>query len=725
MVDTTASELIENHTLAYGQSVILNKFPTVVDGLKRSHIRILWSLRDDHGPRNTDQLVSATRGIHPHGDASIFKTVVRMSQSFNYSPTILTYHGEVGSYSGDNPAAGRYTEISTSDFAKDVFFKDIDLKALEKQLLPNLHDYEPVSFVPALPTALILSNVTLGFGFSSKTASLNLRNVCDLTVAYIKHMKAYPTREFDYLPHIEKLIPDFPLDGAIINYEQLLNAYKKGDFKKPILMEGTVNLSSSMIRIRTLGFGNPFKDIEENINEKRKDKKENWFNKNIISVDDISEDMCFGDLQIVVKKTVNIFEAWSIISKFVGYTSAFHPVPNYTTKEGFIKECSYINILYEWYQKRYNILLGTKKYQLTRLTNDIRQIEALLIVCDTKEKTDRVIHVMRSNDTIDGGAKILCAEFNISSYQARYLYDAGFKTLVTAVKEELLQKYEELKQKRLVLKESFSFVPEEMIETLQIIKKKHGIDRITLIAEYIGYVKIGMGCIQFRTIDEIYEILKNFSRETCEIYLYEGNYKLAYDFNNKQINANVKILTGVIYNLKKSPESIYTVWLNDQSGCVVSGFIHDKDNQNLLYTSRDSNVIYRDGTLSTVDITKELTKRKTISSGIQTKIIYAYPVTKSPITYIAIFSTTTPNLIVLHKVTADTKKIAINPTGTLKILSTVNDEWFINIDKSFVQRVAVNTLYIKDLAAFFEDKTQIRIDLAKNSVKSNKILEFL
>ena len=285
----SASEFINRALLVYGKSMVHASIPNMIDGLKPVHRRILVSVREIKDEFKSLRLIANTLETHPYGDNSIYHAAARIGQTFEYNPPLLTFEGSCGTYSEPRPADARYTSECVSEFTKDVFFKGIEFKALPKKTDEGLDGYEPVHLIPSIPIALVYANNSIGYGKSSYTIPHSLSDVCDLVVAFCQHQKLQPLKPFNYVEHVEKFIPEFPIDGILTNYDDLIVAYRGGNFEKRICLDGTVTLTVDEIHIRTLPYGVPFSSLNLKIEDLMRDKG-SWFDQHIQSVKSLKEE---------------------------------------------------------------------------------------------------------------------------------------------------------------------------------------------------------------------------------------------------------------------------------------------------------------------------------------------------------------------------------------------------------------------------------------------------
>lgn len=713
-----ASDLIHKHLLEFGRSIIESQTPNSVDGLKPVHRRILITANGKFNQViKSDKFVGETRELHPHGPSSIYDAAVRMGQSFEYNPPLLDFRSESagGTYANPKAGADRYTKFRVPEFTYDVFFKGIEYKALPKKRDESLMSYEILYFAPAIPTALLYANNSIGYAYSSYTVPHNLGDICDLVVAFAEHKKVSPTKPFDYVKHVEKFLPDFPIQGILTNPEELIEAYRKGDFNRKICLDGEVRLTSDAIYVKTLPYGVSFHELEKTVQLLMSEKK-SWFDLNLLSVKDISNEYDCGDVIIRVKRGVNVFEAWDVIKKKIRFSSTISPIPNYN-EAGYAVNISQPNLLDIWYDVRRNILISSKKIKIMGLTEDIRKLEALLIICD---HVDDCIKLIRNN-TRENGVLELMKRFDLTNFQASYLSGAKLNTLALDSKDELENKKASLDQQLNEVRDSFAKIPDEIAKDALLIKKKYNTPRKTRIPDYLGYVKIGGGCIQYESVKEIVQIIEDFPKDTMEIHVYDGPHLYKVSGNNKLERGSIpKITTGDIYGLKNN--QVITVNISDGTACCVKGFVPGLREEGYFYTTPRSRVIYRNGEIKTVDVTEEISLRKTICRGASTNIIYVYPDTKQE-HYVIALNTSTPNVIVIQKVSSDQSRVGMSPTGDVMVIHALDKHIFLNMPQKYLNRNTTKVVEITNVETLLNGKDQVRIDIGTTSIKSNKMIK--
>jgi hypothetical protein len=726
MVDQiSASDLVHQNLQQFARSMVKAAHPSAVDGLKPVLRRIIDAVRDTKGQIKSLRLVALTIENHPHGDDSIYDAAARLGQTFEYNPTLLTFDSAVGTYNSPRPADKKYTKEELSAFAWDVFFEGIEYKAIPKQVNAILSGLEPIHLVPAIPTALLFANSSIGYGESSYTVSHNLADVCDLVVEFCRHQKTRPMEPFDHTRHTEKFLPDFPSICTLTNYRELLAAYKRGRFTHKIRLDGEVELTAEAIHIKALPYGVPFKGLDQKI-EALMSEKGSWFDRNIQSVMDISKGNS-GDVCVKLKRGVNAFEAWELLRKKIMFSGSVCPIANYNDG-GYVVPVSQPNLLQVWYAARYNILVSTKKLKITKLTEELRKVEARLIVCD---HIDAVLGILRGSTNKALAVERLQASYDLTLFQAEYLAEAPLHILTTSSKPDLLKRKTDLETSLRELRDSFGKIPDEMAAVAQAIKKKYPTPRRTKIPAYVGYVRIGGGCIQIDTVDEIPGIIEAFPKDALEIYIYDGPFQYRVTETGKlEMGAIPKITTGDIYGLKADLESnprsdrVITVNFADGAACCVKGFIPGLRKEGYFYTTPRSKVIQRNGVIRTVDVASEFSLRKTICRGAATDVIYVYPEPKGD-HYVIALNTTTPNVIAIQRVSPEKAKIAMNPKGTVRVVHCTSKHFFLNIPPEFLNRNTTRVVEFIDLDQVLAGNDQARLDIGTTDVKKNKHIRLL
>ncbi len=233
IIRTEYSELMKKSYLDYAMSVIISRaLPDVRDGLKPVQRRTLYDMHElgiryDKPYRKCARIVGDTMGkYHPHGDSSIYESLVVMSQDFKKGMPLIDGHGNFGSIEGDGAAAMRYTEARLEKFAQDIFLTDLDKDVVD--FMPNFdeNETEPVVLPARIPNILVNGAEGIAVGMTTGIPPHNLSEVVDGVVAFLKNDNITTEKLMKYIKG-----PDFPTGGIVVNQDDLLAIYEGGTGK--------------------------------------------------------------------------------------------------------------------------------------------------------------------------------------------------------------------------------------------------------------------------------------------------------------------------------------------------------------------------------------------------------------------------------------------------------------------------------------------------------------
>jgi len=229
---TEYSDEMQKSYLDYSMSVITARaVPDIRDGLKPVQRRLLYDMDDLHVHHDRKEMKSARitgdcmGRFHPHGDSSIYETMVVMSQDFKRSVPLVDGKGNFGSIEGDTAAAYRYTEAKLQKFTDEVFLRDIDKSVDFVPTYANTEE-EPVVLPVRIPNFLLNGSEGIAVGMTTSTPCHNLSELCDLCIAYVDDQNMSLDRMLEIMPG-----PDFPTGGIISNKSELKNIYQTGTGK--------------------------------------------------------------------------------------------------------------------------------------------------------------------------------------------------------------------------------------------------------------------------------------------------------------------------------------------------------------------------------------------------------------------------------------------------------------------------------------------------------------
>ena len=228
----------------YAMSVIIGRaIPDVRDGLKPVHRRSLFAMGEmgntsDKPTKKSARVVGEVMGkFHPHGDAAIYDTIVKMAQPFSYRHTLVEGQGNFGSVDGDSAAASRYTEVRLSRYAEAL------LQDLNKETVAFVPNYdksltEPVVLPAKIPNLLVNGTDGIAVGMATKMPPHNLREVCTAVITYLDN----PNVSIEHLLRIMPG-PDFPTGGVLMGVEGVKNIYATGQGR--VIVRGVATIEES------------------------------------------------------------------------------------------------------------------------------------------------------------------------------------------------------------------------------------------------------------------------------------------------------------------------------------------------------------------------------------------------------------------------------------------------------------------------------------------------
>lgn len=230
IMQTEYSELMQKSYIDYSMSVITARaVPDVRDGLKPVQRRVLYAMEQlglnyDKPHRKSARIVGDTMGkYHPHGDSSIYDTLVVLEQDFKKGMALVDGHGNFGSIEGDGAAAMRYTEAKLKKFTQDVYLADLDKNVVD--FMPNFDETEkePVVLPVRVPNLLVNGSEGIAVGMTTSIPTHNLGEVIDAVKACMDKPDITTQELMQYMPG-----PDFPTGGLVVNKSELFDIYENG-----------------------------------------------------------------------------------------------------------------------------------------------------------------------------------------------------------------------------------------------------------------------------------------------------------------------------------------------------------------------------------------------------------------------------------------------------------------------------------------------------------------
>ena len=420
---TEYSEEMQKSYLDYSMSVITARaIPDARDGLKPVQRRVLYDMSElhlDHDKphRKSARIVGDTMGkYHPHGDSSIYETLVVLSQDFKKGMALVDGHGNFGSIEGDGAAAMRYTEARLKKFAEEVYLKDLD-KTVAFVSNYDETEKEPEVLPVRVPNLLINGAEGIAVGMSTSIPPHNLGEVIDMVKAYIDNRLLTVQDLMEYMPG-----PDFPTGGMIANKKDLLSIYETGMGK--IRLRGKVEVElgrRKTDRDKLVITEIPYTMIGAGINKFLVDIAELVENRKLPDVVDISNQSSKEGIRIVLelKKDADVNKIRNILYKKTKLEDTFG-VNMLAIDEGRpetmnLKQIlnTYLEFQYKNMTKKYNVLLN-KELEKKEVQ------EGLIEACDV---IDLIIAVLRGSKNMKDAKDCLMTgntaniKFRISGFE--------------------------------------------------------------------------------------------------------------------------------------------------------------------------------------------------------------------------------------------------------------------------------------------------------------------
>lgn len=404
---TEYSEEMQKSYLDYSMSVITARaIPDARDGLKPVQRRVLYDMSElhlDHDKphRKSARIVGDTMGkYHPHGDSSIYETLVVMSQDFKKGMALVDGHGNFGSIEGDGAAAMRYTEARLKKFAEEVYLKDLD-KTVEFVSNYDETEKEPEVLPVRVPNLLINGAEGIAVGMSTSIPPHNLGEVIDAVKAYIDNRLLTVQDLMEYLPG-----PDFPTGGIISNKRDLLSIYETGMGKIRIRGKVDVELGRRKTdRDKLVITEIPYTMIGAGINKFLQDIADLVESRKLPDVVDISNQSSKEGIRIVLelKKDADVNKIKNILYKKTKLEDTFG-VNMLAIDDGRPETMNLKQILNTFLEFQYKNL--TKKYNVL-LAKELEKKEVqegLIEACDV---IDLIIAVLRGSKTMKDAKECL------------------------------------------------------------------------------------------------------------------------------------------------------------------------------------------------------------------------------------------------------------------------------------------------------------------------------
>ena len=471
----TLESVMEDSFFRYSMSVIIDRaLPDVRDGLKPVHRRIMHSM-NVNGNRSNAKFVKSARIVgdvmgkyHPHGNSSIYDSMVRLAQPWALRYPLVQGQGNFGSMDGDPAAASRYTEARLQRFA-DEMLVDIDKETVDFRDNYDGSEQEPLVLPAKVPNLLLNGQIGIAVGMATNIPPHNLSELIDASIELIDNSEA--TLD-DLLKHVKG--PDFPTGATVYGGAPMKQAYLTG--RGSVTMRAVANIEETkkgrhQIIVTEIPYGVNKASLVEKIAELYKEKK--------ISISDLNDESSRGKVRIVieVKKDGYPKKVLNQLYKLTALQSSF----NYNMLaliDGIQpKILGLQEMLEEFIKHRQQVVRRRTEYELRKAKERAHILEGYKIALDN---IDEVIRIIRASKTTDVAQKNLIEAFKLSQIQAQAILAMQLRRLTglerDAIENELnellkaIARYEEILADE---KEVLAIIKAELLE----MKDKYGDER--------------------------------------------------------------------------------------------------------------------------------------------------------------------------------------------------------------------------------------------------------
>ncbi len=462
----------------YSMSVIVSRaLPDVRDGLKPVHRRVLFGMKEmgntsNNAFKKSANCVGEVMGkYHPHGDSSIYGTVVRLAQDWAMRYTLVDGHGNFGSVDGDGAAAMRYTEVRLRRLGEEMM-TDLDSETVDFQ--PNYDNtrMEPMVLPTRFPNLLVNGASGIAVGMATNIPPHNLKEAINASIALLDNPDITIDELMQHIPG-----PDFPTGGTICGLNGIRDAYETG--RGRIIIRANADIETDANHQNIIVHEIPYnvnkaelvKYIADLVNEKKLD-----------GIADINDESNYKGMRIVIKLKSDA-NANVVLTKLYKLTQmqASFSVNSVALVGGRPRTLNLKEILSAFVDHRHEVVIRRTQYELRKAKERAHILEGLIIA---SQNIDEVIKIIRGSESTEAARAALTERLNLSDAQTAAIVEMRLKQLTGLEQDKLRQNYEEVMAEIRRLEEILSDdnVCRAVIRTeLEEIRDKYGDDRKTKI----------------------------------------------------------------------------------------------------------------------------------------------------------------------------------------------------------------------------------------------------
>ena len=488
IIPVTIEDEMKTAYIDYSMSVIVSRaLPDVRDGLKPVHRRVLYGMQElgvraNSSYRKSARIVGDVLGkYHPHGDSSVYDTMVRMAQNWSLRYPLVDGQGNFGSVDGDSPAAMRYTEARLKKAAEELL-SDLDKDTVD--FSPNFDDSltEPNVLPTRIPNLLVNGSAGIAVGMATNMAPHNLNEVIDGTIAYINNKDIDIDGLMEYIK-----APDFPTGGTIYGYEGVINAFKEG--KGRIVMRAKATIEE----IREGREAIIVTEIPYQVNKADMIQKTAGLvsEGKIAGISEIRDESDRKGMRIVyeIKRDAIPNVVLNKLYKYTYLQTSFS-VNNIALVNGRPLVLNLKDLITHFVDHRHEVVIRRSKYELRKAEERAHILEGLIIASDN---IDEVIALIRASKSPDEAREKLIKTFDLSEVQSKAIVEMRLRQLTGLEQDKLRAEYDDLLKVIEDLKDILNREERRMdiIKTeLEEVKAKYGDERRSIIEYSANEMKI-------------------------------------------------------------------------------------------------------------------------------------------------------------------------------------------------------------------------------------------
>lgn len=462
----------------YSMSVIVSRaLPDVRDGLKPVQRRVLFGM-SELGLTSTGQTKKSARIVgevmgkyHPHGDLSIYETMVRMAQDWSLRYKLVDGQGNFGSIDGYSAAAMRYTEARVSALTEEILL-DLDKDTVD--FVNNFDDTlrEPVVLPAKAPLLLLNGASGIAVGMATNMAPHNLNEICDAIIAYVRNPEISVTELLRYVKG-----PDFPTGGTILGTQGIKEAFETGRGRIVIRARSDIEVSPKSGRESIVVHEIPYmvnkKELIENIARLVESKK-------IDGIAYVNDESDRKGMRIVIKLKMGAVAnvVLNMLYKYTQLQSTFS-INNIALVDGRPRLLNLIQLIKYFVRHRHNVIVRRAEFELKKAEARAHILEGLLKALDF---IDEVISIIRNSQSVDEAKSTLVSRFGFTDEQASAIVEMRLRQLAGLERIKLKNEYDELMARIKRLKDILGSQELQMniiCDEMEQLKSKFGDERRT------------------------------------------------------------------------------------------------------------------------------------------------------------------------------------------------------------------------------------------------------